>query len=81
MSIDELITALIAITKDYHRKQNEYLLKNLCRSSNLNVKHNLLLQELNQLLSHKGMSILLEQWALISTQSYNIKLSHLKNQS
>jgi len=75
MSIDELITALIAITKDYHRKQNEYLLKNLCRSSNLNVKHNLLLQELNQLLSHKGMSILLEQWALISTQSYNIKLS------
>jgi hypothetical protein len=74
MSIDQLIIALIAITKDYHRKQNDYLLKNLCRSSNLNVINNLLLQELNQFLSHKGMSLLLEQWALISTQSYKIKL-------
>ena len=39
MSIDQLIAALIDITKDYARKHDGYEMKNLCRSSNLKTQN------------------------------------------
>ena len=72
MSIDQLIAALIDITKDYARKHDGYEMKNLCRSSNLKTQTTPILQEFDQLLSRKGMSLLLEQWCLVKDHSYKI---------